>query len=533
MADKLTFALGPWEGRRNYIQGVKWDGKRFLVAQSRKDTAGESVVLREHGPDLKYTGKSQVLAQAGHGSSFGVATVDGQTAIVIGHLLKGAGYYVGDKFTPMPGVPNGDIATDPDADLLCVRVKTRYRGYSLSSCLAGKPVLLFDATIVDWFNRFQGHAITRLKSGEVCVLVHRDVATLKQSRLVAFTVDGGKLTRHSSYDTTGWGDEAEGALIYDGYVWSTSRIGGDNAKRTVVATRLDLEVDPNPKDHQEDVVAKTKYGWTASKDPVQAWGGNATIDCYGTKFHVRRDLYQSTGDRILADGWRYLIFSFNRRVERVSEYAKGDDWSYYFKLNANDPNSYSEHAGGCAIDINATQHPNGASSKYVGFTKPQVAEIDRILDEMEGIMEWGGNWHSTIDPMHFNWAPGTNTTLGKKKVERVVEKLRKIMQADPSNYGLAEVVRQKISLSVVQVAFNAGPGTATHEVKLVQTALGFTGDDVDGRPGPATREKMARYQVQIADDPKPTPWPLPGYHPDADGIPGRQSLTALGFEVIA
>lgn len=183
-------------------------------------------------------------------------------------------------------------------------------------------------------------------------------------------------------------------------------------------------------------MATTAYGWTFSSDPAK-FGGLTTIDCYGTKFRVRSDAHIGSGDKIIADLFRYLIFAFNRRVERIAEYKAGDDWSYLAKKNANDSRKNSEHGGGVAVDINATQHPNGASSKYVGFTKAQVATIDDILDEMEDVMEWGGNWHSTIDPMHFNLSPGMATDKGKAKMLRVVTKLRAIMAADPTNYGLA------------------------------------------------------------------------------------------------
>lgn len=98
--------------------------------------------------------------------------------------------------------------------------------------------------------------------------------------------------------------------------------------------------------------------------------------------------------------------------------------------------------------------------------------------------------------------------------------------------------KPRISLKAVVAGFRAaGSGDPVPEVKAVQKKLRVS---ADGYAGPKTRRAMALYQVRISADPKPTPWPDNGWDAgdgttdgkgDADGIPGRESLSRMGFEV--
>src|SRR4051812_23489826 len=58
---------------------------------------------------------------------------------------------------------------------------------------------------------------------------------------------------------------------------------------------------------------------------------------------------------------KYVAEQMNARVEPIvrADWHQADDWGYYYRANANDPNSLSNHSSGTAIDYNATRHPNG------------------------------------------------------------------------------------------------------------------------------------------------------------------------------
>jgi hypothetical protein len=171
-------------------------------------------------------------------------------------------------------------------------------------------VAVFDGQIRDLFKRFQGHAVTRLDNGDTAVLVHRDMATKGRSRLDAFKVVYGELEKFAEYDTTDWGDEAEGAMVYDGAVWSTSRVGGTGSGRTVVATRLPLNVWPPPylPPMMVDPAKVTTFLWAvkhSTSEPTHKRPPGFVIDT-GIKFITvpgsdRRWLLTEAGYRYAAD----------------------------------------------------------------------------------------------------------------------------------------------------------------------------------------------------------------------------------------
>lgn len=237
---KVTLRLKAWNGSpagRTLIQGTAWDPiNRCWWIWQADDVAGrkqQTVVIRRHDADGTYRGYI-TLVDAGHGSSIGVEPFLGGARFWVGHATKGAGYVtyrIGDPstaFTPTGKLPNGDITVSPEADLLCVRVKDRYRAYDLSDARQGAATLRWDVRVPDWMNRFQGHLVT-----EDYLVVHRDVATKGASELRVFT-HKGKLVK--AVDTNPFGDEAEGAFVKDGWLFANSRTGGNTPNRTVDAT---------------------------------------------------------------------------------------------------------------------------------------------------------------------------------------------------------------------------------------------------------------------------------------------------------
>ncbi|WP_197430181.1 peptidoglycan-binding protein [Auraticoccus cholistanensis] len=146
--------------------------------------------------------------------------------------------------------------------------------------------------------------------------------------------------------------------------------------------------------------------------------------------------------------------------------------------------SLSNHASGTAIDINAPQHPYGASGT---FTAAQVSAIRAILSHCDGVVRWGGDYSSTKDEMHFelNRPPGA-------EVDALVQKLGGTPQppARPtiSEGDTGQAVRDAQTLLnqkggyglVVDGVF--GPAT-TAAVRDIQARNGLT---VDGVVGPRT-----------------------------------------------
>ena len=240
----LVFPLAAWDGPSGvaYIQGMVRDPESgdYFITQADKITGQteQNVVIRRHHRNLRFQ-DSQTVTKAGHVSSVGIER-DGRSMIWLGHKAKGVGrfaYETGQQgFERMSALPDGDISVH--RNVACVRNRNRFRGYRLSDAKAGRATLLFDFTIPAWGKRFQGHSVVAHTPDTGLVCVHRDIATNKESRAIAFTFEGSKV---AELDTTKMGDEAEGFLIEevdnDPLVWVVKRTGPNKrAKRFVVAT---------------------------------------------------------------------------------------------------------------------------------------------------------------------------------------------------------------------------------------------------------------------------------------------------------
>lgn len=99
---------------------------------------------------------------------------------------------------------------------------------------------------------------------------------------------------------------------------------------------------------------------------------------------------------------RYVAEQMHARVEPIvsAGWHQADDWGFYYRPNANDPTSLSNHSSATAFDYNATRHPNGVPTRRT-FTDRQIQEIHQILAEVSWVVRWGGDYTRTPDAMHF------------------------------------------------------------------------------------------------------------------------------------
>jgi len=81
------------------------------------------------------------------------------------------------------------------------------------------------------------------------------------------------------------------------------------------------------------------------------------------------------------------IYHFNQQV---------DDWGLSIRANKNNPDSPSWHSWGIAIDLDASQNPNG--SHHTTFPVDETRKWAHAFG-----LRWGYDYHSTKDPMHFEF----------------------------------------------------------------------------------------------------------------------------------
>lgn len=113
----------------------------------------------------------------------------------------------------------------------------------------------------------------------------------------------------------------------------------------------------------------------------------------------------------------HLAAWFDAKLEDLDHnYNNGalDDWAYAYRAVRGYETNLSNHASGTAIDLNATEHPLGASGT---FSTNEVALIRRRLRMYDGCIRWGGDYSGRKDEMHFE----INAPL--RDVERVARKL--------------------------------------------------------------------------------------------------------------
>ena len=75
-----------------------------------------------------------------------------------------------------------------------------------------------------------------------------------------------------------------------------------------------------------------------------------------------------------------------------------DDWGYASRPIRGQATGLSNHAAGCAIDLNATRHALG---KRGTFGRTKAARIVARLALYKGCLRWGGQYTRRADEMHF------------------------------------------------------------------------------------------------------------------------------------
>lgn len=117
----------------------------------------------------------------------------------------------------------------------------------------------------------------------------------------------------------------------------------------------------------------------------------------------------------------HVALWFDESIERLDRIGDvWDEWGWAVRPVRGQSTGYSQHAGGCAEDLNATRHPRGVSVRHT-FTNSQIRLIRLRMKMYNGCVRWGGEF-STPDGMHFEIGP---VSLAK------CERLAKILMKTP------------------------------------------------------------------------------------------------------
>lgn len=213
-----------------------------------------------------------------------------------------------------------------------------------------------------------------------------------------------------------------------------------------------------------------------------------------------------------------LMVRLHREVEPMDTSQCG-----VFTASNSMPNS--NHNSGTALDYNWNKHPFHAWGTW-GSNR---AKVDKIISDFRGTIEWGGNWTSPRDEMHFELHYGEGHAGSIQLANEIYEDgLWGIFKPGatptpgpdlPSGDDYLDLGDSGDDVLVLQQELNRvfpkyrttpvdedgdfGPLTAAAVEEFQERA----GIDVDGIVGPVTRAELKKHGVNLDRKPTPKVWP--------------------------
>lgn len=218
------------------------------------------------------------------------------------------------------------------------------------------------------------------------------------------------------------------------------------------------------------MVVRSQNGWKAGVDI-------ATYSAGGARFPVRK----GSAATVLM----YVAARFAAEVEKLDP---GECYGYAYRKIRGSSSSVSNHASGTAIDLNSSKHWLGDVGTFSAAKRKAIA---KILDDCEGCIRWGGNYHGRKDEMHFEVNVGATRLrkLAKKIKAGKKPKAGKAAKAEPLpkvtvHYPLTVDGKQGAQTkAALRVALGLSSVSAFGPVtkKALQKKLGVTVDGVIGK----------------------------------------------------
>lgn len=119
---------------------------------------------------------------------------------------------------------------------------------------------------------------------------------------------------------------------------------------------------------------------------------------------------------------------FDERIEKLDT-GQLDDWGWANR-DIRGSSVISNHASGTAMDLNATKHPMGVSTRAT-FSLDQVERIHKRLRFYDGCLRWGGDYENRPDAMHFELDKAMPAVQHKARDLSDSPRGKKILKANP------------------------------------------------------------------------------------------------------
>lgn len=175
-----------------------------------------------------------------------------------------------------------------------------------------------------------------------------------------------------------------------------------------------------------------------------------------------------------------LVYFAKRYHSEVEPLKWPGNWGYAERKIRGSSTTLSNHASGTALDLNAPAHPLG---KRGTFSSRQVAALNRILADCDGVLRHGKNYNGRKDEMHVE------INASAAKVKALASTIKAGKKPGPS--GGATASSGGSSWRTVKAGDLLRKGTKGTPVKELQNALGLK---ADGYFGAGTEKAVKAYQ---------------------------------------
>jgi hypothetical protein len=129
----------------------------------------------------------------------------------------------------------------------------------------------------------------------------------------------------------------------------------------------------------------------------------------------------------------HLALWFDDKIERIDT-GQLDDWGWA-RRPISGSSDISNHASGTAIDLNASQHPMGRSTRAT-FSQRQVDLIHRRMKFFGGTIRWGGDYSNRPDAMHFEINAGMSAVEKRARELDTSTRGKAILEVNPGAKAL-------------------------------------------------------------------------------------------------
>lgn len=156
-------------------------------------------------------------------------------------------------------------------------------------------------------------------------------------------------------------------------------------------------------------MAKTIHGW----DVLSGWDD--------PRLHTFKIAGSSRKLTLRSDVGPYLAAFAAEYNAKVMPLDGGtvDDWSYTTPRPGRASSKISDHSGGVAIDLNAIGEGRQGRRLSWFLTHPiKYANLRSLLRKYK-LLEWGGDYRTFVDPMHFTFKYGVNAATVKAEMKRL------------------------------------------------------------------------------------------------------------------